>query len=112
MLDLQLLVGLLHPTQLLQLGRDSRIDIHTLDHDRALARLFAPTRQHEGMDVKRGGDILHLDARELTEAYGSGLELLAVASGRSRTWLGHGALLKVRSGCPLNRGNYRVGLNE
>jgi hypothetical protein len=63
MLDLQPLIGLLHPAQFLELRRHFFIDRHTLGHDQTLARLFAPTRQHERMDVKRGGNITHRHAR-------------------------------------------------
>jgi uncharacterized membrane protein len=44
MLDLQLLISLLHPTQLLELGRDLFIDCYTFGHDHTFPRLFAPTR--------------------------------------------------------------------
>lgn len=52
--------------------------------------LLAPTRQHKGWVVKRGGDVLHLDAWEPAEAHGGGIELLAVARGRSWARLGMG----------------------
>ena len=63
---------------------------HTFGHDRALARLFAPTRQHEGVDVKRMGNILHGDARHLAQADGGGFELRAVARGGAGARVGMG----------------------
>lgn len=113
MLELELLVGLLDPAKLLELGLDLFVHRHTFGHDRPLARLFTPTRQHEGVDVKRLGDVAYGHARELAQADGRGLEMIAVAIGRSGTWGRHlETLLIVRSGWSLKRRNYRIGLNE
>ena len=60
MLELQALVLLLDLAQLLQLGFDFRIQLCTLGHDLSLADLFAPTRQHEWVYVKRGCVALNL----------------------------------------------------
>jgi hypothetical protein len=89
MLDLQLLVSLLHPTQLLELGGDFFIDGYTFGHDQSLTRLFAPTRQHERMDVKLPGNIAHRDVGQLAQTDGGCLEIVGVAEGGSCSWLGH-----------------------
>ena len=78
MLHLQAFVRLLHLTQLLELRRYFFIDCYTLGHDHTLARLFAPTRQHEWMDVKRVGNVTHRDAGQLAQTDGCRLELLRV----------------------------------
>jgi hypothetical protein len=51
--------------------------------------MFTPTRQHEGMDVKRLGNVAHGDARQLTQTDSSCLEFLGVTEGGSWAWLGH-----------------------
>lgn len=80
---------LLQLAQRLQLRSYLFVHFHTLGHDQPLARLLAPTRQHEGMDVKRLGDLLHADAGKLAQAYGRSLEVLAVLVGRSRPGTRH-----------------------
>ena len=90
MLELELLVRLLHPTQLLELGQYLLIYRRPFCHDHSLACLFAPTRQHEGMDVKRLGHVLYGNAGHLAQTDRGGLELAAVARGGARARLGHG----------------------
>src|SRR4030067_1938314 len=47
--------------------------------DPAFARLLAPARQHERMNVQRLGDVLNLDAGELAELHRLELEFSGVA---------------------------------
>src|SRR6185437_687885 len=113
MLDLQALVRLLHPTQLLELGGYFFLDSYTFGHDYTLARLFAPTRQRERMDVKRRGNITHRDARQLAQTDSGCLEIFGVAIGRSWAWFRHGVdSLSGSSGCPLKRRNCPGRLDE
>src|SRR5205814_8704765 len=42
-------------------------------------RFFPPARQHEGVDIQRVGDRLHLHARHATELHRGQLELDAIA---------------------------------
>src|ERR1700687_5613737 len=103
---------LLDAPQLLELRRNFLVDLYILGHDRSLACLLAPTRQHEGMDVKRFGDILNAHARQLAEPDGAALAPLAITVRRPRSWSSHLTLLIVRSGCPPNRRNYRARSNR
>ncbi len=113
MLDLEPLILALHLAQRLEFGRHGLVYIDTLGHDPSLACEPAPTRQHEGMDVKRGGHIGYCHAWKLAQANRSGLEGIAIAIDRPGTWFWHRkALLIVRSECPLNRRNYPLGSNE
>ena len=89
MLELQSLVVLLHPPQRLELRRYVLLHLHALRHDPSLARLLAPTRQHERMDVKRLRDVLHLNARQLAQPHRRRFESIAVLVRRPRTWSWH-----------------------
>src|SRR5690606_30795747 len=111
MLELQALVVLLDLAQGLELARHRRIHVHTPGHDLSLARQLAPTRQHERVDVKRLGNVADRHARQLAQADRGGLELGAVAVGRSGSWLWHWDTPEVSSGCPLNRRKFHFGLS-
>src|SRR5690554_2426967 len=103
MFELQPLVLLLELAKLLEFGGNCRIYVHTLGHDRALARKLAPTRQHERVDVKRLGDIANRDPGKVAQANGGCFELGAVSVCGSGAWLWHLDTPEVRSGCLLNR---------
>jgi hypothetical protein len=90
MFDLQLLVSLLHATKFFELCGNLFIDSYTFSHDHTLARLFAPTRQHERMDVKRLSNVTHRDTRQLAQTDGCRLEFLGVFVGGARAWFRHG----------------------
>jgi len=62
----------------------------------AKPNLLAPLGEHEGMNVERGSDGLHLNPRLLAQAYRSQLELWTVPLGLPRTGSGHRHLLLVR----------------
>ena len=89
MLDLQLLVLPLDLTQRLQLGGYRRTHLRTLGHNDPLPRESSPTRQHEGVDVKRLGDIADPYAGPLAQTHRRGFEGIAVAMDGSGAWLGH-----------------------
>src|SRR5678815_2548599 len=78
MLNLQALVVAPELAQLLQLRRRRLVHLYTLRHDLALARLLAPTRQHEGMNVKRLRDLLHTHPAQLAQSNRGGFESIAV----------------------------------
>src|SRR3546814_5499733 len=90
MLELESLVLALHLAQLFELRRYRFVHLDALGHDQAFACKPAPTGQHEGMDVKRGGDITDRNAGKSTQADGSRFELFAVAMDGSgdRSWHG------------------------
>lgn len=112
MLDLQPFVLALHLAQRLQLGCHGFVYFNTLAHDRSLAGQFAPTRQHEGVNVKRLGHIAYRHAGKLAQrtavALNAGLYRYVVRG----PGVGMGNLLSVRSGCPLNRRNYQGRLER
>src|SRR5690554_443656 len=112
MFELQPLILLLELAKLLEFGGNCRIYVHTLGHDRALARKLAPTRQHERVDVKRLGDIANRDPGKVAQANGGCFELGAVSVCGSGAWLWHLDTPEVRSGCLLNRRRFRFALNE
>ena len=88
MLELQPLVFLLQLAQLFELRQHLFVHFNTFGHDQSLSRLFAPTRQHERVDVKRPRDITHFNARKPAEANGCRLEVIAVLVRRLGPGLG------------------------
>jgi len=86
MIELELLVGLLHPPKLLELGGHGFVDGYTLGHDHSFACLSAPTRQHERMNGKRLRNILDAHRAQLTQTNSSCLEFLAVPIRSSGAW--------------------------
>ena len=74
------------PAQLFELGLDLFFRRHTLAHYLPLARLFAATGQHQGVDVKRPGNIVHGDIRHLAQEDSGDFALHAVAPGGAKAW--------------------------
>jgi hypothetical protein len=77
--------------ELLDLARRSRGEGHGSGStsDDAVAHLFAPPRQHEGMDVESIGHGLNLHARHAAQLHRRQLEFNAVAMHLSEAWLAH-----------------------
>ncbi len=55
----------------------------------ALPHVLPPFREHERVDLERGGDALHLEPGLMTEANGRQLELGAIAPNLSWTGTSH-----------------------